>query len=126
MIKSSIFGDNKLEWIAFVRMINIGDLRMKLFYFFNSNGSGNRPYLFDKGHTIALIIIALSIISIYAFKNQILKLRYENHIRYAIAMISILNQIIYNIWAIKVNRWSLQYSLPIHLCTIASFLVHIC
>ncbi|MDD3840147.1 MAG: TIGR02206 family membrane protein [Clostridia bacterium] len=73
-------------------------------------------------HVVVLIVVAVASIAIYLSRERInIKGRYDI-MRYSFAFILIIQEVLLNIWYVINDRWSLKYSLPLHLCGISVIL----
>ncbi|MBT3390431.1 MAG: TIGR02206 family membrane protein [Chloroflexi bacterium] len=73
--------------------------------------------LFGIAHLTALGAVAISIILLVCLSKQ-LNENQRQSVRYGLAIVLMFNEISYHIWNIVNDRWSLQWNLPLHLCSI--------
>ena len=73
--------------------------------------------LFGIAHLIALGVIVISIILLVCLGRQLNEIQRQN-VRYGLAILLILNEISYHVWNFVNDRWSFQWNLPLHLCSI--------
>ncbi|HBD94918.1 MAG: hypothetical protein A2015_07630 [Spirochaetes bacterium GWF1_31_7] len=98
---------------------------MLIFYrnFFNILYPGEPFKIFSKSHVMALILIFISILVV------ILMLRkYKNHIklnyyfRIIISILLLTQELLFQIWHLKIKLWSIKHSLPLNLCSVVLLL----
>jgi hypothetical integral membrane protein (TIGR02206 family) len=89
--------------------------------FFSANYTGE-PFIFlGPAHLIALtLIVLLNIFLILRFKGADEKTRRK--VRFVIAIILVVNEASYHIWAIANGLWNVQEYLPLHVCSILIWL----
>ncbi len=73
--------------------------------------------LFGAAHLIALGILAVSIFLLVHFSRHMSEIQ-RKRIRLGLASLLILNEFSYHVWNLVNHRWSLQWNLPLHLCSI--------
>ncbi|MBS3970602.1 MAG: TIGR02206 family membrane protein [Clostridia bacterium] len=78
--------------------------------------------MLSTSHVVVLFIIAAIIWGLYYFRIHFQESPYKNSIRIILAVLLILLEVILQIWYITNGIWSLQYSLPLHLCSMAILL----
>ena len=77
--------------------------------------------LFGTPHLIGLSIVVLFNLSfLYLRKNPNSTL--SRLIRYGMGIILIVNEILWHYWNVKTGQWSIQTTLPLHICSIFVFL----
>ncbi|MBM3143954.1 MAG: TIGR02206 family membrane protein [Chloroflexi bacterium] len=79
--------------------------------------TGDPFVLFDSAHLTALGIVALFILSIF-FLRRVQNQKLRKAIRYGLAGLLIVNEIARHAWLIYYRQWSIQWNLPLHLCSI--------
>jgi hypothetical integral membrane protein (TIGR02206 family) len=85
--------------------------------FFAEEYTGAPFVFFGSAHQIALGIIGLIVVSLFGLRKSISE-RTRNQIRYGLAGLLIVNQIARHLWMGYYDRWSIQWDLPLHLCSI--------
>lgn len=78
--------------------------------------------MFTVSHVIVLFIIFSISWGLYFFRRPIQESSYRNKIRIIMAILLILSEVFLQIWYITNGVWSLQRSLPLHLCSMAIIL----
>lgn len=73
--------------------------------------------LFGFIHLAALGIVGLFVFSLF-FIRKSANIKLRNLIRYGLAGLLIINQLTRHIWLIYFDQWSIQWNLPLHLCSI--------
>ena len=90
--------------------------------FFSGTEYTGKPFeLFGTAHLVALAVVVLFNLSFLYFRknpNSPASL----FIRYAMAVVLILNEALWHYWNIRTGQWSIQNTLPLHLCSIFVFL----
>lgn len=90
-------------------------------YFSSYSPSG--PFiLFSAPHIAAITAIALFCILLYIFRNNIKNEKTSRAIRYALGSVMVAQEISFQLWNILTNQWSIDYALPLQLCSISSLL----
>lgn len=79
--------------------------------------------MWDLTHLLTIGLIGFFLITIYVYRNSLLK--YRDIIRITVGITLILSRITLDIWYITTNNWSVSSSLPLELCSIASLLAGI-
>jgi len=87
-------------------------------YYFGTEGKYSLKF-FGLTHIILILITIISIFLIYKYKN---KLRNYKNIKYIIVGILFLNMIIYILGAVFAGIFNIQEHLPIHYCYITGFM----
>jgi len=85
--------------------------------YFAKNYTGDPFVLFDSAHLTALGILAI-IISTLFFIRRPANFKLRMTIRYGLAGLLIVNEIARQAWLIYYDEWSIQWNLPLHLCSI--------
>lgn len=85
--------------------------------YFAVNYHGAPFVLLGAAHLTALSMVAISIALLVWFGRQLNENQRQN-LRYGLAGLLIINEISYHVWNIVNHRWSLQWNLPLHLCSI--------
>lgn len=88
----------------------------------NVHYSGNSFKMFSAIHLLALFLILFFNIIMIKFLNKKKSDNFKRWFRYILAAIILLQQILYTVWHISNGIWSIQYSLPLHFCSISIFL----
>jgi len=84
---------------------------------FAKDYTGNPFVLFGPAHLTALgivVLVNLSLLIVRRSSNQ----RLHTFIRYTLAGVLVLNRIALHAWLICYDQWSIQWNLPLHLCSI--------
>lgn len=85
--------------------------------FFALDYTGAPFVSFGPAHLTALGIVGLVVFSLFFIrKSANIKLRLS--IRYGLAGLLIINQLARHIWFIYYDLWSIQWNLPLHLCSV--------
>lgn len=80
------------------------------------------PFVFlGPAHLIALGLIGLIVFSLFGIRKSISE-KLRKQIRYGLAGLLIINQIARHLWMAYYERWSIQWDLPLHLCSIVVWL----
>lgn len=81
----------------------------------------NVPFhMWGKEHVLTILFIFLMILCLYFFRQQLQP--YRKIIRLVVGWILIFSRLSLDIWYVITDQWSLQSSLPLELCSIASLL----
>ncbi len=78
--------------------------------------------LFGLSHIIVIVIVIGVALLIYRNRKRIGISKYEKHFRVIIALLLIIQSIIYQAWLISTGTWSIETSLPFSICECAAFL----
>lgn len=89
--------------------------------FFTGDYSGAPFQLFGTPHLVALGIVALLNVTLIALGRRIPE-RWRPPIRYGLAMLLIFDEALWHVWNWSTGQWSLQETLPLHLCSVLVFL----
>ncbi|MGC9347122.1 MAG: TIGR02206 family membrane protein [Anaerolineae bacterium] len=89
--------------------------------FFSGNYDGEPFRLFGTPHLVALTVVALINVALIAAGRR-LPDRWRAPIRYALAAILIIDEALWHWWNWSTGQWSLQKTLPLHLCSVLVFL----
>jgi hypothetical integral membrane protein (TIGR02206 family) len=89
--------------------------------FFALNWSGMPFELFGSHHLVALGIILVTNVALITW-GQHLPERWRPIVRYGLAMLLIVDEIGWHYWNWVTGQWSIQTTLPLHLCSILVFL----
>jgi hypothetical integral membrane protein (TIGR02206 family) len=89
--------------------------------FFAKDYTGGPFVLFDTAHLIALGVVALVNLS-FIFFRRVENPRARTGLRYAMAIILIVNEGMWHWWHIYTGQWTIQTMLPLHLCSVMVFL----
>ena len=76
--------------------------------------------LFGRSHITALLLLVTLNIFLIRFKNA--EDKTKQIIRWALALILLLNEIAWHIWNITIGTWDIQTMLPLHLCSVLVWL----
>ncbi|MEN8171678.1 MAG: TIGR02206 family membrane protein [Chloroflexota bacterium] len=85
--------------------------------FFAENYTGTPFVFFGSSHLIALGIVVLLAFSPFLIRNSA-SIKLRKIIRYGLASILIFNQISRHIWINYYGQWSIQWNLPLHMCSL--------
>lgn len=78
--------------------------------------SGGDFYLFSMPHLMVIVIITALNLIVFLNRSKIKNNRCEKIFRYSIAAALLLQELSLNLWYIYTDKWSVTYSLPLHLC----------
>lgn len=88
--------------------------------YFARDYSGKSFQLFSPPHLIALGMIVLLNILFIRMGARTAKHK-RHHIRHRLAIVILLNEVAWQLWAILTGGWSIQTMLPLHLCSSMSY-----
>ena len=89
--------------------------------YFAGNYSGEPFQLFGASHVIALLVIVVfNLWIVYLSKRG--NTRVLTVIRYSLAAVLIIDEILWHIWNYSIGQWTIQTMLPLHLCSVFVFL----
>lgn len=74
-------------------------------------------------HLVTIGLIGFILVLIFAYRTTLVK--YRDLIRITIGIVLILSRVALDIWYIITDNWSVSFSLPLELCSIASLLAGI-
>ncbi len=89
--------------------------------FFGKDWSGEPFVLFGPWHLLALGIIVLVNIGLAIWGRRASE-KGRKAIRWTLAAILIIDEVLWHLWNITTGQWSLQTTLPLHLCSVFVFL----
>jgi len=72
---------------------------------------------FGPTHLTALGIIGLMVVGLFRLRKSVSE-RMRKQLRYGLAGLLVMNQIARHLWMVYHDRWSIQWDLPLHLCSI--------
>ena len=90
--------------------------------FFGKDWTGEPFVLFGPWHLLALGIIVLVNIGLVVVGPEGIREMDVKLIRWTLAAILIVDEIFWHLWNITTGQWSLQTTLPLHLCSVFVFL----
>ena len=89
--------------------------------FFAKDWQGEPFQLFGAPHVIGLILIlAINVWILFGWKNP--SQRTRRIFRYALALLLVVDELTWHWWNWYVGSWSIQYTLPLHVCSIMVWL----
>lgn len=77
--------------------------------------------MFGTPHIIALIIVALTDVGLLAV-GQRLSPRWRRIVRYTLASALIIDEALWHLWHWTTGQWSIETTLPLHLCSILIYM----
>ena len=89
--------------------------------FFSGEHGGPSLELFGMPHIIALIIVGLINVALLAV-GQRLSPRWRKIVRCTLASVLIVDEALWHLWNWTPGRWSVETTLPLHLCSILVFM----
>ncbi|MCU0519564.1 MAG: TIGR02206 family membrane protein [Anaerolineae bacterium] len=89
--------------------------------FFAGDYAGAPFELFGAPHLVALAIVALINIAVLAFGRRTPE-PWRLRIRFGLAALLIVDEAVWHLWNITTGQWSIQTTLPLHLCSVMVFL----
>ncbi|MFD2169646.1 TIGR02206 family membrane protein [Tumebacillus lipolyticus] len=90
--------------------------------FFNIGGLTDRFVLFSFGHLLSLFLIFTAILFLYRYRQQLQQKRFGRVVRYGLASLLLISDLVLNFWFLAERSWHLDYNLPLQLCTISLYL----
>jgi hypothetical integral membrane protein (TIGR02206 family) len=85
--------------------------------FFAEEYTGAPFVFFGPAHLTALGIIGLMVVALFGLRKSV-NGTMRKQFRYGLAGLLVMNQIARHLWMVYHNRWSIQWDLPLHLCSI--------
>ncbi|MCJ7622040.1 MAG: TIGR02206 family membrane protein [Anaerolineaceae bacterium] len=86
--------------------------------FFAGTEYTGKPFeLFGLAHLIALGLVLLFNLS-FLFLRRSPNSKINQYVRYGMGVLLITNEIMWHIWNIKTGQWSIQTTLPLHICSL--------
>lgn len=85
--------------------------------FFSEVYTGAPFVFFGPTHLTALGIIGLMVVGLFRLRKSVSE-RMRKQLRYGLAGLLVMNQIARHLWMVYHDRWSIQWDLPLHLCSI--------
>ncbi len=92
--------------------------------YFEWDYTGEPFHLFGVPHLVTLALVALGCVALIIFRNRFSP-RARRNLRYGMAAVLVLNEIIGHIWYYAVGVWSVTFMLPLHLCPLFAWLTAI-
>jgi hypothetical integral membrane protein (TIGR02206 family) len=92
--------------------------------YFEWNYTGETFHLFGLPHLITLAIVVLGAIGLIVFRKRFSE-RARRNWRYGMAALLIVNEIAGHIWYWAVGVWSIDFGLPLHMCSLFVWLTAI-
>ena len=89
--------------------------------FFTGDYSGAPFQLFGTPHLIALGVVALINMALIGFGKRLGE-PWRRRIRYGLAVLLIVDEALWHWWNWTTGKWSVQETLPLHLCSVLVFL----
>jgi hypothetical integral membrane protein (TIGR02206 family) len=94
---------------------------MTIQQFFTGDYAGDPFELFGFPHLVALSIIALTNAAILIVGKRFPE-RWRPGFRYGLAGLLIVDELLWHLWNLTSGQWSIQTTLPLHLCSVLVFL----
>lgn len=88
--------------------------------FFTGDTTGVPFQLFGVAHILALSVVALINLGLLAI-GQRMPVRWRPRIRYGLAMLLLIDEALWHLWNWTTGQWSVQTTLPFHLCSVLVF-----
>ncbi len=88
--------------------------------YWSTNYSGDAFVLFGTPHLIAMAIVATACLSMFLWRNP--QESTKRRFRYGVAAVLVINETIWHLWNYTNGIWTLQTTLPFHLCSVLVFL----
>ncbi|MFC7394569.1 TIGR02206 family membrane protein [Scopulibacillus cellulosilyticus] len=83
--------------------------------YFQYNFKGSHFHIFSAEHLLTLLIIVLLSVCLFIFRRVLQKPKWENFLRYSLAVLLIIAEISLQTWYIYFHAWSPRFSLPLEL-----------
>jgi len=93
------------------------DLRGEVTNFFTKDFAGEPFKLFGAAHVVALAVVATIILFLFYLKRRKSD-RLNLFFRLLVALLLIVDELMYHAWNIHIHEWTLQKMLPLHLCSL--------
>ncbi|ASS77119.1 TIGR02206 family membrane protein [Tumebacillus algifaecis] len=78
--------------------------------------------MFSFGHLFSLFLIFTAIVFLYRYRDKLKQERVNRLTRYCLAGLLLLSDLALNVWFLVEGSWTLDYNLPLQLCTISLYL----
>ncbi|MDR6226162.1 YwaF family protein [Desmospora profundinema] len=91
-------------------------------YYFDSDASLFPFVLFSGTHLITLLVLGLITFLFFRTLPRMKGTKLESVIRFGLIGIILLSEISWHLWNVRNGQWTLQYSLPLQLCSITLLL----
>jgi hypothetical integral membrane protein (TIGR02206 family) len=88
--------------------------------FFSADWKGDPFILFGPAHLLALSIVVVINVLIYQFRSRFSE-RGKLAFRWSLAALLLIDEAAWHYWNWSAGKWSLQETLPLHLCSILVF-----
>jgi hypothetical integral membrane protein (TIGR02206 family) len=90
--------------------------------FWDIRGLEERFQLFSPSHLTALLMLGFLILLVYAWRERLREPRLNRALRYGMAGLLLVCEIALESWQAIHRDWTLDFSLPLHLCSISLLL----
>lgn len=87
---------------------------------FGKDWSGAPFVLFSRAHWIALGLVALGCLALLRLRQM--DATWHRRVRYGLAIVLLVNETLWHLWNWTTGQWSIQTTLPLHLCSVLVFL----
>jgi hypothetical integral membrane protein (TIGR02206 family) len=98
-----------------------GEEEDKMDQFFTGDYTGAPFELFGPAHLIALSVVVLINLLIFIFRKRFTE-EIRKVFRYSLAAVLIVDEVGWHLWNYTTGKWSIQETLPLHLCSVFVFL----
>jgi hypothetical integral membrane protein (TIGR02206 family) len=88
--------------------------------YFAADYTGAPFVLFGLPHLAFLAVLALACVLVFLFRNRFTP-RQKTGLRWFLAVWLVMNELTYHAWNIYYGLWSVQYQLPLHICSVMVF-----
>jgi hypothetical integral membrane protein (TIGR02206 family) len=93
---------------------------MKPYFQYHSKLELFRPFSVD--HLITMAIIIILCILLFVFRNNLQEKRNRNLFRFTLAIIILVDNILYHLWLVSEHAWTARKALPLQLSDLAALL----
>lgn len=90
--------------------------------YFDPSYAGGSFVLFSFGHNVSILVTVLAVLFVRHFRRELRDTRAGNWFRYGLAGLLLLSEASLDTWLAWTGQYTLDYALPLQLCSISLFL----
>ncbi|MGB8955976.1 MAG: TIGR02206 family membrane protein [Tumebacillaceae bacterium] len=90
--------------------------------YFDPSYAGGSFVLFSFGHNVSMLVTVLAVLFVRHFRRELRETRAGNAFRYGLAALLLLSEASLDTWLAWTGQYTLDYALPLQLCSISLFL----
>lgn len=90
--------------------------------FLSLTWTGEPFQLFSTSHLVTLVLVLLLIVLTYVFRQKLQTQAKRFTVRYILAGLLLLSEVLYHLWHLYTDSWTFAYTLPLQLCSVTLIL----